>query len=176
MERQAAAPALEGLRELALTPLLPAHPPPPAADGYVRSEACALALLSAQLEHGGADGLLVLLAGTAVNQGGRASSLTAPNGPSQQEVVRLALRGAGLAVRQVAGLQLHGTGTSLGDPIEVGAAAGLLLEGRPQPFPLLASKSGLGHSEPASGIMGLSRLYQVGRTCLWCCPRCAAWG
>lgn len=103
-------------------------------------------------------GAFVMLAGTAVNQGGRASSLTAPNGPSQQEAVRLALQAAGeelgkggryaaaacccllvplltchpwtcphnagMAVHQVQGLQLHGTGTSLGDPIEVGAAAG----------------------------------------------------
>ena len=71
---------------------------------------------------------------------------------------------AGLAVGAVAGLQLHGTGTSLGDPIEVGAASGLLLDGRPasQPFSLMASKSALGHSEPASGIMGLASLYQVG--------------
>lgn len=66
-----------------------------AADGYVRSEACALMLLGSHstTEAGGA---LVLLLGSAVNQGGRASSLTAPNGPSQQEVVRLALASAGL--------------------------------------------------------------------------------
>lgn len=68
-----------------------------AADGYVRSEACALVLLSSHpLEEGGSSAAaLVLLAGTAVNQGGRASSLTAPNGPSQQEVMRLALQSAG---------------------------------------------------------------------------------
>ena len=174
----------------------------------MRSEACSLALLSAQpVQPSGGSSALVLLAGSAVNQGGRASSLTAPNGPSQQEVIRLALQAAGelrcsrsrvgklkghwywlpaacsgsgyersipthpyshlpssfagLAVRQVQGLQLHGTGTSLGDPIEVGAAGGLLLEGRRAPLPLLASKSALGHSEPASGIMGLARLHQV---------------
>ena len=67
----------------------------PAADGYVRSEACALVLLSSQPATEGGSGALVLLAGSAVNQGGRASSLTAPNGPSQQEVVRMALDAAG---------------------------------------------------------------------------------
>ncbi len=85
-------------------------------------------------------------------------------------VAALLLTAAGLSVPEVVGLQLHGTGTSLGDPIEVGAASGLLLDGRPstQPFSLMASKSALGHSEPASGIMGLSFLYQV-RTlnCSW---------
>ncbi|KAL4451846.1 hypothetical protein ABPG75_007508, partial [Micractinium tetrahymenae] len=136
------------------------------ADGYVRSEACALVLLSSQPVEDGSNAssaALVLLAGTAVNQGGRASSLTAPNGPSQQEVMRLALQSAGRMAQQVEGLQLHGTGTSLGDPIEVGAAAGMLLEGRPSgaPFSLLASKSSLGHSEPASGSTGLVRLCQA---------------
>jgi 3-oxoacyl-(acyl-carrier-protein) synthase len=72
----------------------------------------------------GVGGALVLLLGSAVNQGGRASSLTAPNGPSQQEVMRLALSAASMSAQEVAGLQLHGTGTSLGDPIEMGAAAG----------------------------------------------------
>ena len=127
----------------------------------MRSEACAVALVSAQPADGAA---CILLAGTAVNQGGRASSLTAPNGPSQQGVIHVALEAAGLAVQQVAGLQLHGTGTALGDPIEMGAATSLLVDGRTasRPFTLLASKSALGHSEPASGIMGLAFLYQVG--------------
>ena len=133
-----------------------------AADGYVRSEACAVALLSAYQAEGTATA--ILMSGAAVNQGGRASSLTAPNGPSQQEVVHAALKTSGLSATSVSGLQLHGTGTALGDPIEVGAASGLLLEGRAQdsqPFTLLASKSALGHSEPASGIMGLAFLHQV---------------
>ena len=125
-------------------------------------------VLSSQPEAVG--GALVVLAGSAVNQGGRASSLTAPNGPSQQEAMRQAQGSAGLAPWQVAGLQLHGTGTALGDPIEVGAACGLLLEAQQvqrqrhgkRPLMLLASKSMLGHSEPASGMMGLARLSQVG--------------
>lgn len=82
--------------------------------------------------------------------------------PKATCAVRTSLH-AGLSAADVAGLQLHGTGTALGDPIEVGAASGLLLEGRPAsaPFTLLASKSALGHSEPASGIMGLAFLHQV---------------
>ena len=53
-------------------------------------------------------------------QDGRSSSLTAPNGPSQQAVIRGALTDAELAAADVAGLEMHGTGTPLGDPIEVG--------------------------------------------------------
>ena len=56
-------------------------------------------------------------------QDGRSSSLTAPNGPSQQEVLRAALASGALEPDQVQGLEMHGTGTALGDPIEMGAAA-----------------------------------------------------
>ncbi len=56
-------------------------------------------------------------------QDGRSSSLTAPNGPAQQDVLRAALGAGGLAPSDLGGLQMHGTGTPLGDPIEVGAAA-----------------------------------------------------
>ena len=61
----------------------------------------------------------VVLAGSAVNQDGRSSALTAPNGPAQTEAVRLALADAGEPRHRVASLELHGTGTALGDPIEM---------------------------------------------------------
>ena len=57
-----------------------------------------------------------------VNQDGRSSSLTAPNGPSQQAVIRAAIDHANLVPADIAQLELHGTGTPLGDPIELGAA------------------------------------------------------
>ena len=129
-----------------------------AADGYVRGEAVVTALLRCLA---GGDESCVLLHGTAVNQGGRSSTLTAPNGPSQQDVIRNALRSGGVAPHTLAGLQMHGTGTPLGDPIEVGAAAAVLVEGHvaqraQQPLALMASKSWLGHAEPAAGMVGLA--------------------
>ncbi len=60
-------------------------------------------------------------AGSAYNQAGRSSGLTAPNGPAQTALIRTALSVAGLSPRDVALVSLHGTGTPLGDPIEVGA-------------------------------------------------------
>jgi 3-oxoacyl-(acyl-carrier-protein) synthase len=54
-------------------------------------------------------------------QDGRSSGLTAPNGPSQQDVIRQALASGDADPADVAGLEMHGTGTSLGDPIEAGA-------------------------------------------------------
>ena len=60
-------------------------------------------------------------AGSAYNQAGRSSGLTAPNGPAQSALIRTALAVAALAPRDVALVSVHGTGTPLGDPIEVGA-------------------------------------------------------
>jgi hypothetical protein len=143
-----------------------------AADGYVRAEAVGVLLL--QSGGGGADTAqqpLALLAGSAVNQDGRSSGLTAPNGPAQQEVLRAALESAGLAPSDVAGISMHGTGTGLGDPIEVGALAAVFGSSnkrgrrahsteaeaaiRAAPLALLSSKSALGHAEPAAGVVGL---------------------
>ena len=66
---------------------------------------------------------IAVLLGCGVNTNGRASALTAPHGPSQQALLRAVLGAAGLAMAEVAGLQLHANGTPLGDPIEVGAGA-----------------------------------------------------
>ncbi len=85
------------------------------ANGYVRSEAAAMALLRA----GSAMEAVAIIVGTAINQDGRSSGLTAPNGLAQQSVLHAALSDAGMQPSTIAGLQLHGTGTALGDPIEV---------------------------------------------------------
>lgn len=72
------------------------------------------------------DSLAVYLRSTFVNQDGRSSSLTAPNGPSQQAVIQGALKVAALQPSDIGVLEMHGTGTPLGDPIEVGAASVVL--------------------------------------------------
>ncbi|KAI8473972.1 MAG: thiolase-like protein [Monoraphidium minutum] len=130
-----------------------------AADGYVRAEAVGVMLLQ-PLAGGGSAAPLALLAGAAVNQDGRSSGLTAPNGPAQQDVVRAALAAAGLSPGDVTGVSMHGTGTPLGDPIEVGALAAVFggtsrSGSAPAPLLLSASKSWLGHAEPAAGMVGL---------------------
>jgi acyl transferase domain-containing protein len=89
-----------------------------AADGYVRAEAAGVLLLHAYAAGsagGAAYSSLAVLAGSAVNQDGRSSSLTAPNGPAQQEVLKAALADGGLSPEDLTGLQLHGTGTALGE-------------------------------------------------------------
>ena len=142
-----------------------------AADGYVRGEAV-VSLLLQQLQPSDAAGTgaasLCYLAGTAVNQDGRSSTLTAPNGPAQQAAVRAALASGGLAASAVAMVQLHGTGTPLGDPIEVGALAAVLSAKRAgaaasagRPVVLAAGKTSMGHTEPAAGLVGVAHASQA---------------
>lgn len=84
-------------------------------------------------------------------------SLTAPNGPAQQVVIRASLTAAGLSPGDVGALELHGTGTPLGDPIEIGAISAVLLKAASDrnPLQLAAGKTCVGHTEPAAGIVGL---------------------
>ena len=128
-----------------------------AADGYGRAEVCGTLLLQPAIGDNDTPSPTVVV-GSAVNQDGRSSSLTAPNGPSQQEAMRQALSSAALAAVSITALSMHGTGTALGDPIEVGAAAAVLTTGgnRPAPLALMASKSWIGHSEPGAGVVGLT--------------------
>ena len=103
-----------------------------AASGYVRGESCTVFLLSAidasQTRRQGQSTLPVMVSvrGSDVNQDGRSSSLTAPNGPAQQALIRAALMCGNVAASSVGVLEMHGTGTPLGDPIEVGAAVAVL--------------------------------------------------
>ncbi|CAL8465604.1 g5140 [Coccomyxa elongata] len=131
-----------------------------AAEGYVRGEACMSMGFSLQSVGGGGNASQTAILGSAINQDGRSSSLTAPNGPSQQQVIRLALVDASLEPARLGCLEMHGTGTPLGDPIEVGAAVavfGGVPSSRSQPLCLSAVKSSLGHTEPAAGATGMCR-------------------
>ncbi|MBX3611472.1 MAG: SDR family NAD(P)-dependent oxidoreductase [Hydrogenophaga sp.] len=131
------------------------------ADGFVRSEGCAVLVLK-RLADAKADGdrIVALIRGSAINQDGRSNGLTAPNGPSQEAVLRDALADAGVQPAQVGFVEAHGTGTSLGDPIEVQALARVLGEGRAAQHPLLIGsvKANVGHMEAAAGVGGVVKL------------------
>jgi acyl transferase domain-containing protein/SAM-dependent methyltransferase len=131
------------------------------ADGYVRGEGCGMVVLkrlSDALAAG--DPVQAVILGSAVNQDGRSSGLTAPNGPSQEAVLRTALANAGVEPGMVSYIEAHGTGTPLGDPIEVGALAAALSDGHSKAEPLLIGsvKTNLGHLESAAGVAGLMKL------------------
>ena len=120
------------------------------ANGYARGEGCGAAVLVTQASACG-DGFTT--DGCAVNQDGRTATLTAPNGPSQQAVITSALLQAATLPRSVCCMEAHGTGTALGDPIEVGslkAVLGLERQGA-EVLACGAVKSGIGHLEAAAG-------------------------
>ncbi|MFD4477848.1 type I polyketide synthase, partial [Streptomyces sp. NPDC058471] len=106
------------------------------------------------------DQILAVIKGSAVNQDGRSQGLTVPNGPSQQRVVHDALASARLAPADIDAIEAHGTGTSLGDPIEAGALAEVFGPGRAADRPLYlgSSKSNIGHAQAAAGVAGVIKM------------------
>jgi len=126
------------------------------ANGFVRSEGCGIVVLK-RLEDALRDGdpIHAVIRGSAANQDGRSSGLTAPSGAAQQIVLRRALENAGVAPERVAYIETHGTGTKLGDPIEVEAIAEVYGRREGHPLYLGAVKTNLGHLEAAAGIAGL---------------------
>ena len=127
-----------------------------AANGYVRSEGCGMVVLK-RLSDAQRDGdrIHAVVAGSAVNHDGASSGLTVPSGPAQQAVIRAALRDAAIAPHEVGLVECHGTGTPLGDPIEVRALGAVLATERDAPLYLGAAKSNVGHLEAGAGIVGL---------------------
>ncbi|EKU23490.1 6-deoxyerythronolide-b synthase, partial [Nannochloropsis gaditana CCMP526] len=108
------------------------------ADGYVRGEGCSGLVLKRLSDATAAgDRVLAVVRGSAVNQDGRSASQTAPNGPSQQHVISTALQEAQVSPLDVEYVETHGTGTALGDPIEVGALKAVYGLGRSEERPLV---------------------------------------
>jgi acyl transferase domain-containing protein/acyl carrier protein len=132
------------------------------ADGYGRGEGSGVVVLKrlsdAQADR---DNILAVIAGSAVNHNGRSNGITAPNSAAQEMVIRDALEMARVSIDQVQYLEAHGTGTPLGDPIEMSALQALLNETpakRDGPLIIGSVKTNIGHLEAASGIAGLIKV------------------
>jgi hybrid polyketide synthase/nonribosomal peptide synthetase FtdB len=129
-----------------------------AADGYVRGEGCGVVVLK-RLADALAEGdrIRAVIRGSAVNQDGRSNGLTAPSARAQERVVRAALQAARVEVGEVGYIEAHGTGTPLGDPIEVQALAKAFgaRDATCEPAYLGSLKPNIGHLEAAAGIAGL---------------------
>ncbi|SCD34281.1 polyketide synthase PksL, partial [Streptomyces sp. OspMP-M43] len=127
------------------------------ANGYVRGEGVGAVVLKplAAAERDG-DAILAVIVGSAENHGGRANSLTAPNGAAQADLVVRAMDG--IDPRTIGYLEAHGTGTPLGDPVEVQAlrnAFRRLGSDGEGTCALGSVKPNIGHLEAAAGIAGL---------------------
>ncbi|MGH8934168.1 MAG: type I polyketide synthase, partial [Egibacteraceae bacterium] len=128
------------------------------ANGYVRGEGGGVVVLKA-LRQALADGdaIYCVIRGSAVNNDGASESLTTPNQLAQEEVLRLAYAQAGIEPAAVQYVELHGTGTKVGDPIEAAALGSVFGSAKAADFPLLVGsvKTNIGHLEGAAGIAGL---------------------
>lgn len=131
------------------------------ADGIGRGEGAGLVLLKplAKAEEEG-DPIIAVLRGSAMNHDGRSSGLTVPSGRAQELVLQQALDNAQIKAEQVDYIEAHGTGTSLGDPIEINALASVYCHQRDKQQPLYVGsiKTNYGHMEGAAGIGGLLKV------------------
>ncbi len=134
------------------------------ADGYVRGEGCGVVVLK-RLSEAEADGdrIWAVIRGSAVNHGGASVGLTVPNTPALERVIKEALSQAGVQALEVDYLEAHGTGTTVGDPIEIDAVAAVYGRARKTDDPLLIGsvKTNVGHLESAAGVAGLIKAVLV---------------
>jgi phthiocerol/phenolphthiocerol synthesis type-I polyketide synthase D len=130
-----------------------------AANGYVRAEGGGLVLLVNKTL---ADTYYAEVSGSAINQNGRRSQvITAPHPEAQGELILSACRDAGIRPAQIAYVECHGTGTKIGDPIEISALKDTVARDRKNICHIGSVKSNLGHLESAAGIAGLIKSLAV---------------
>jgi polyketide synthase PksM len=131
------------------------------ADGFVDGEAVGVVLLK-PLHQAVADGdrILGVIKGTAINHGGRTGGYTVPNPQAQAAVIARALESADIDARTVSYIEAHGTGTALGDPIEIaGLSRAFAAHTQARQFCAVGSvKSNIGHCESAAGIAGVTKV------------------
>ncbi|MFF6918560.1 amino acid adenylation domain-containing protein [Streptomyces sp. NPDC012466] len=130
-------------------------------DGFVPAEGVGAVLLK-PLSAAEADGdrIHAVIRGTAVNHGGRTNGYMVPNPVAQGELVRAALRRAGAEPATIGYLEAHGTGTQLGDPVEINGLNRAFADASvgPASRAIGSVKSNIGHAEAAAGIAGLTKV------------------
>ncbi|MFF9477123.1 type I polyketide synthase, partial [Streptomyces roseolus] len=128
------------------------------ANGFVRGEGAGVVVLK-PLDRALADGdrIYGVIRGSAVNNDGATPGLTVPSAAAQEQVLREAYAKAGVTPAEVQYVELHGTGTPVGDPIEAAALGAVLGADRPagEPLHVGSAKTNVGHLEGAAGITGL---------------------
>lgn len=131
------------------------------ANGYVRSEGAGVVVLKA-LSQALADGdpIYAVIRGSAVNNDGHSDFFMTPSVQGQRAVLRQAYRDAGVNPGQIGYVETHGTGTSVGDPVELKALGHVLAEDRSAQHPCIVGsvKTNIGHTEGAAGLAGLIKV------------------
>jgi len=137
------------------------------ADGYLRGEGFVSMIMKYDDLDGDKD---ALMRSTQVGQDGRSASLTAPNGPAQEEMINRAIKEARMTPPESTVWECHGTGTSLGDPIEVGAVRKTQVRmQRLEPLMVTSVKTNMGHLEGGAAMGGMVKcVLQCKYT--KCCP------
>ncbi|MDB5228826.1 MAG: polyketide synthase [Bacteroidota bacterium] len=131
------------------------------ANGYVRSDGiCTLLLKRLSDAQRNNDNILALIKGTAVNQDGRSEHFSVPNNKAQAKAIKAALANANISPGKISYLEAHGTGTRVGDPLEL---RGILevyndIKSREDPLLIGSVKSNIGHTEGVAGIAGLAKI------------------
>mmetsp|Transcript_89364 Transcript_89364/g.277998 ORF Transcript_89364/g.277998 Transcript_89364/m.277998 type:complete len:956 (+) Transcript_89364:60-2927(+) len=122
------------------------------ADGYLRGEGISGYMIKYGRFMSESEGVL---RSTMCGQDGRSASLTAPNGPAQEEMISRAIKMAHMTPPESTVWECHGTGTSLGDPIEVGAVRKVQIRmARKEPLMLSSNKTNIGHLEGGAAMGG----------------------
>jgi myxalamid-type polyketide synthase MxaE and MxaD len=129
-----------------------------AADGFVRGEGAGLIVLK-RLSRALTDGdrIYATLRGSATMHSGKTDWIMAPSRAAQEEVYREAYRRAGVDPRDVDYVELHGTGTRKGDPLEAASVGNVIGRGSGRTTPCIVGsvKTNIGHLDSAAGIAGL---------------------
>ena len=129
-----------------------------AADGYVRSEGAGMFVLKRLRDAEAArDRIEGIIIGGATGQDGASNGIVAPNGAAQEDLLQRALASAGIAAADVDMIEMHGTGTRLGDAVEAAAVA-RVHAGRGRPLVLGSVKTHVGHMESAAGVASVAKI------------------
>ena len=128
------------------------------ADGYVRAEGgVVLVLKTVEKAISDGDRIHAVLRASAVNSDGRTSGISLPAEKYQSELLQSVYRQADVDPDAIAYVEAHGTGTRVGDPVEASALGKVLGRARSRPLPIGSIKTNIGHTEPASGLAGLTK-------------------
>ncbi len=128
------------------------------ANGFVRSEGAGMVVVKRLRDAVAAgDGIYAVIRGSSVNNDGKSSGLlVTPSRQGQQDMLLEAWRQAGITGAELSYIEAHGTGTHVGDPIEIGAISDALKKtGAATRVPIGSMKSNIGHTESAAGVAGV---------------------